>query len=41
MGWVEGALAEAADIRGVSRVTYDLYDNPEWLTELLEIIVEK
>ena len=40
MGWVEGALAEAADIRGVSRVLMDLYDNPEWLTELLEIIVE-
>jgi len=40
MGWVEGALAEAADIRGVSRVLTDLYDNPDWLIDLLERICE-
>jgi MtaA/CmuA family methyltransferase len=40
MGWVEGALAEAADIRGVSRVLMDLYDNTDWLVDLLERIVE-
>jgi MtaA/CmuA family methyltransferase len=39
-GWVEGALAEAADLRGVSALMYDLYDRPEWVEELLEHIVE-
>lgn len=40
MGWVEGALAEAADIRGVSRTMTDLIDRPEWVREVLEICVE-
>jgi len=37
MGWVEGALAEAADLRGVSTLLTDLYERPEWVEELLEI----
>jgi uroporphyrinogen decarboxylase len=40
MGWVEGALAEAADLRGVGTVLTDLYDRPEWVVELLEICTE-
>lgn len=40
MGWVEGALAEAADLRGVSALLTDLYDRPEWVSELLEICTE-
>ncbi len=40
MGWVEGALAEAADLRGVSNLMTDLYDRPEWVEELLEICTE-
>jgi MtaA/CmuA family methyltransferase len=40
MGWVEGALAEAADLRGVNNVLMDLYLNPDWLKELLERCVE-
>ncbi len=40
MGWVEGALAEAADLRGVSALLTDLYDRPEWVKELLERCVE-
>jgi len=39
-GWVEGALAEAADLRGVTTLLYDLYDRPEWVEELLERCVE-
>ena len=35
MGWVEGALAEAADLRGVSQLMIDLYDRPEWVRDLL------
>lgn len=40
MGWVEGALAEACDLRGMSQVMLDLFDRPEWLTELLEVCTE-
>jgi MtaA/CmuA family methyltransferase len=40
MGWVEGALAEAADLRGPGAILLDLFEQPEWLTELLEICVE-
>ena len=40
MGWVEGALAEAADLRGVSTLMTDLVDRPEWVSDLLEYIVE-
>jgi MtaA/CmuA family methyltransferase len=40
MGWVEGALSEAADLRGDSNILMDLYDRPEWVEELLEICTE-
>ncbi len=40
MGWVEGALAEAADLRGVNQLLLDLYDRPEWVFELLEFCCE-
>jgi MtaA/CmuA family methyltransferase len=40
MGWVEGALAEAADLRGVNEIMMDLYLNTGWLEEVLEKCVE-
>ena len=40
MGWVEGALAEAADLRGMNKVMIDLIQNPAWLKELLEKCTE-
>ncbi len=40
MGWVEGALAEAADLRGMVPLLYDLNDRPGWVEELLEFCVE-
>jgi MtaA/CmuA family methyltransferase len=40
MGWVEGPLAEAANIRGVGQMMTDLIDRPEWVRELLEVCVE-
>lgn len=36
MGWVEGALAEAADLRGVANLLEDLVSEPEAVTDLLE-----
>lgn len=38
IGWVEGCLAEAADLRDISMVMMDLLTEPEALTELFEII---
>ncbi len=40
MGWVEGALAEAADLRGVTELMTDVADQPEWVEELLDRCVE-
>jgi MtaA/CmuA family methyltransferase len=40
MGWVEGAMAEAADLRGMGDLLMDLILRPEWVEELLEICVE-
>lgn len=40
MGWVEGALAEAADLRGEGTLLLDLYDRPGWVRELLELCAQ-
>ena len=40
MGWVECPFAEAVDLRSLGKVMFDLYDNPEFLDELLEICLE-
>ncbi len=40
MGWVEGALAEACDLRSMYYVMIDLGRQPDWLSDLLEICVE-
>ena len=40
MGWVEGALAEAADLRGVQKLLMDLIQRPAWVHELLECCTE-
>ncbi len=40
MGWVEGALAEAADLRGITQIMKDFKQRPQWLKELLERCAE-
>jgi len=40
MGWVEGALAEAADLRGVYALMLDLVERPAWMEELLDVCVQ-
>lgn len=40
MGWVEGAFAEAADLRGITEIMNDLLIRPDWLKELLENCVQ-
>ena len=39
MGWVEGALAEAADLRGMLDLMKDLTLRPDWVQDLLEQVV--
>lgn len=40
MGWVEGALAEVAVLRGVNNLLTDLYENPQAIEDLLEFCVK-
>lgn len=35
-GWVEGPCAEAADLRGITRVMVDFYDDPKFVHDLTE-----
>ena len=39
-GWVEGPCAEAADLRGISRLMIDFSDDPAFVHELFELTVE-
>jgi MtaA/CmuA family methyltransferase len=38
IGWVEGVLAETADLRSVNNLLVDLMDEPPELSELMEIV---
>ena len=40
IGWVEGVLAELADLRGVNELMIDIADDAEYLTEAMDIIFE-
>ena len=39
-GWVEGPLAEAADLRGINTVMMDFFDDPNFVRHLFALIVE-
>jgi MtaA/CmuA family methyltransferase len=39
-GWIEGPMAEAADLRGVNTVMLDLYDDPPFVHDLFAFAVE-
>jgi len=41
LGWVEGCVAEAADLRGLQEIMMDMYDEPEFVEELMEICLEQ
>ncbi|MFA6174518.1 MAG: uroporphyrinogen decarboxylase family protein, partial [Kiritimatiellales bacterium] len=40
VGWVEGPVAEYADLRGVSNAAFDFYDDPEAVHIAMEVITE-
>jgi MtaA/CmuA family methyltransferase len=39
-GWVEGPIAEAADLRGINRIMLDFYEDPEFVRDLFEFVLE-
>jgi len=41
LGWIEGALAEATNLRGMTNLMTDLIEEPEFVHELLEICTEQ
>ena len=39
-GWIEGPIAEAADLRGINNLMMDFFDDPGFVTELFEFVLE-
>lgn len=39
-GWVEGPIAEAADLRGINTIMMDFYDDPAFVRDLFEFVIE-
>ncbi len=39
-GWIEGPVAEAADLRGINAIMLDFFDDPVFVRDLFEFVVE-
>lgn len=39
-GWIEGPCAEAADLRGINSLMLDFFDDPTFVRDLFEFVVE-
>ncbi len=39
-GWIEGPCAEAADLRGINTLMLDFFDDPQFVRDLFEFVVE-
>jgi MtaA/CmuA family methyltransferase len=39
-GWIEGPVAEAADLRGINTLMMDFFDNPAFVRDLFAFVVE-
>lgn len=39
-GWIEGPMAEAADLRGINTIMLDFFDDPQFVRDLFEFVVE-
>jgi len=39
-GWVEGPIAEGADLRGINTLMLDFYDEPAFVQYLFEFVLE-
>ncbi|MGI6456024.1 MAG: uroporphyrinogen decarboxylase family protein [bacterium] len=39
-GWIEGPCAESADLRGINTLMLDFYDDPDFVQELIEFVLQ-
>lgn len=39
-GWIEGPIAEAADLRGINNLMLDFYDDADFVRELFEFVLK-
>ena len=39
-GWIEGPCAEAADLRGINTLMLDFYDDPQFVHDLFDFVLE-
>ncbi len=39
-GWIEGPCAEAADLRGINRLMTDFFDDPAFVRDLFDFVLE-
>ncbi|MEA3364029.1 MAG: uroporphyrinogen decarboxylase family protein [Candidatus Hydrogenedentes bacterium] len=39
-GWVEGPIAEAADLRGINHIMLDFFEQPDFVRDLLDFTVD-
>jgi len=39
-GWIEGPTGQAANLRGINTLMLDFYDDPQFVRDLLEFVVE-
>ena len=40
LGWIEGPIAEASDLRGINEIMLDLVDDPAFVRDLFAFVVE-
>jgi MtaA/CmuA family methyltransferase len=38
-GWIEGPIAQAADLRGINNLMMDFFDDPDFVIELFEFVL--
>lgn len=38
-GWIEGPMAEAADLRGINTLMLDFFDDPDFVRDLFEFVI--
>ena len=39
-GWIEGPIAEGADLRGIHTIMTDFFDDPDFVRDLFEFVIE-
>ncbi|MCI0494842.1 uroporphyrinogen decarboxylase family protein [candidate division KSB1 bacterium] len=40
LGWIEGPMAQMSNLRGMNQIMMDLYDQPDFVADLLEFVIE-